>query len=112
MENEFMRYFLIINIGTFLLYGWDKYCAIKHWWRVPERTLLGLAMIGGSLGALWGMIAFRHKTLHLKFKYGIPLIILLQIVGIAYLRWGWCGDSRKYRFLSKHCCLLWESSMR
>ncbi len=50
MENEFMRYFVIINIGTFLLYGWDKYCAIKHWWRVPERTLLGLAMIGGSLG--------------------------------------------------------------
>lgn len=88
MVNEFMRCFVVINIGTFLLYGWDKYCAIKHWWRVPERTLLGLAMIGGSLGALWGMIAFRHKTLHLKFKYGIPLIILLQIVGVVYLRWG------------------------
>ena len=88
MENEFMRCFVVINIGTFLLYGLDKYWAIKHWWRVPERTPLGLAMIGGSLGALWGMIAFRHKTLHLKFKYGIPLIILMQIVGIAYLRWG------------------------
>ena len=87
MENEFMWCFVVINIATFLLYGWDKYCAIKHWWRVPECTLLGLAMIGGSLGALWGMIAFSHKTLHLKFKYGIPLIILMQIVGIAYLRW-------------------------
>ena len=99
MVNEFMRYFVIINIGTFLLYGWDKYCAIKHWWRVPERTLLGLAMIGGSLGALWGMIAFRHKTLHLKFKYGIPLIILLQIVGVVYLRWGWCRRIPKTAFM-------------
>lgn len=86
MVHEFMWCFVIINIATFLLYGWDKYCSIKHRCRVPERTLLVMAMIGGSPGALCGMMAFRHKTLHLKFKYGIPIIILFQIVGLAYLR--------------------------
>lgn len=66
-------------------YGWDKLCAIRKWWRVPELTLLGIAAIGGSVGALVAMKLFHHKTLHLKFKYGVPLILLLQVAGLIYL---------------------------
>ena len=53
--------------------------------RVPELTLLGLAAIGGSVGVLMAMKLFHHKTLHLKFKYGVPLILLLQVAGLIYL---------------------------
>lgn len=51
----------------------------------PELTLLGLAAIGGSVGALVAMKLFHHKTLHLKFKYGVPLILALQVAGLVYL---------------------------
>lgn len=66
-------------------YGWDKLCAIRKWWRVPELTLLGIAAIGGSVGALLAMKLFHHKTLHLKFKYGVPLILVLQVAALVYL---------------------------
>ena len=78
-------YLAIVNIAAFAVYGWDKLCAIKKRWRVPERTLLALALVGGSIGALLAMRIFRHKTLHLKFKYGVPIILLLQIAGLVYL---------------------------
>lgn len=52
---------------------------------MPELTLLGLAAIGGSVGALVAMKLFHHKTLHLKFKYGVPLILALQVAGLVYL---------------------------
>lgn len=58
----------------------DKYKAKKNLWRIPEATLLGIAVIGGSLGCLWGMYAARHKTRHLKFRIGIPIILAIQIV--------------------------------
>ncbi len=67
------------------MYGIDKYKAKKGSRRTSEATLLSLAVIGGSLGAWAGMKLWHHKTLHKKFKYGIPLIIILQIVLMVYL---------------------------
>ncbi|MGN0951336.1 MAG: DUF1294 domain-containing protein [Mitsuokella sp.] len=78
-------YFAIINAVTIAVYGWDKLCAIRKWWRVPELALLGTAAIGGSIGALVAMKLFHHKTLHLKFKYGVPFIMALQAAGLIYL---------------------------
>lgn len=75
---------VIINIVTFIIYGIDKYKAKKGKWRIPENSLIGLAIIGGSIGAYLGMRVWHHKTMHLKFKYGIPLIIVIQLV-IAYM---------------------------
>ena len=85
IHDTAMWYFAIINAVAIAAYGWDKLCAIRKWWRVPELTLLGLAAIGGSVGALVAMKLFHHKTLHLKFKYGVPLILALQVAGLAYL---------------------------
>lgn len=78
-------YLAIINAVAIAAYGWDKLCAIRKWWRVPELMLLGLAAIGGSVGALVVMKLLHHKTLHLKFKYGVPLILALQVAGLVYL---------------------------
>ena len=78
-------YLTIINAVAIAAYGWDKLCAIRKWWRVPELTLLGIAAIGGSVGALLAMKLFHHKTLHLKFKYGVPLILVLQVAALVYL---------------------------
>ncbi|MBP5375308.1 MAG: DUF1294 domain-containing protein [Bacteroidaceae bacterium] len=73
-------YFAAINVVTFFLYGIDKWKAKRSKWRIPEATLLGLAVIGGSVGAWLGMKVWHHKTMHKKFKYGIPLILVAQIV--------------------------------
>lgn len=75
---------VIINIVTFIIYGIDKYKAKKGKWRIPENSLIGLAIIGGSIGAYLGMRVCHHKTMHLKFKYGIPLIIVIQLI-IVYM---------------------------
>jgi uncharacterized membrane protein YsdA (DUF1294 family) len=75
---------VIINIVTFIIYGIDKYKAKKGKWRIPENSLIGLAIIGGSIGAYIGMRVWHHKTMHLKFKYGIPLIIVIQLI-IVYM---------------------------
>ncbi|MBQ8047407.1 MAG: DUF1294 domain-containing protein [Prevotella sp.] len=72
-------YLFVVNVVAFLTYGWDKWKAQHKKWRISEGNLLWLAAIGGSLGALFAMICFRHKTRHPKFKYGIPLILMLQI---------------------------------
>ena len=83
--KEILIYYLIgINILTFLVYGIDKWKAKQGYWRISEATLLILAVIGGSIGALLGMKVWHHKTLHKKFKYGLPLILLAQIA-FAYL---------------------------
>ena len=68
-----------INVVTFFAYGIDKWKAKHSKWRIPEATLLGLAVIGGSIGAWLGMKVWHHKTMHKKFKYGIPLILAAQI---------------------------------
>lgn len=73
------------NAVTFLLYGFDKYKAKKRRWRISEATLLTLAVIGGSIGAWTGLQIWHHKTMHKKFKYGVPLIIILQVALVACL---------------------------
>lgn len=75
---------LVINAVTFIVYGIDKYKAKKAKWRIPEATLLLLAVLGGSIGAWMGMKVWHHKTKHKKFKYGIPAILLIQIALMAY----------------------------
>ena len=70
-------YFIVINLLTFLLYGLDKYKAIRREWRIPERALLLMAFVGGAFGALSAMRIFRHKTRKGRFKLMIPLFCLL-----------------------------------
>ena len=76
---------LAINIATFFLYGIDRYKARKGRWRISEATLLLMAVVGGSIGAWTGMRLWHHKTKHKKFKYGIPIIIILQVALAVYL---------------------------
>ena len=78
-------YLLGINAVTFIVYGIDKYKAKKAKWRIPEATLLLLAVLGGSIGTWMGMKVWHHKTMHKKFKYGIPAILLIQIALMTYL---------------------------
>ena len=85
MMNIILYYLLAVNIVTFLLYGVDKYKAKKGRWRISEATLLMMAVIGGSIGAWAGMRLLHHKTMHKKFKYGIPIIIILQVALAVYL---------------------------
>ena len=106
MANALLYYLIVINVVTFLVYGIDKWKAVSQrgqsqtrlsyaereqarpkvkWkgkqgsWRISEASLLILAVIGGSIGALLGMKVWRHKTQHKKFKFGLPLILLAQI---------------------------------
>ena len=85
MTNIILCYLLAVNLATFLLYGIDKYKAKKNRWRITEATLLTVAAIGGSIGAWAGMRVWHHKTMHKKFKYGIPIIIIMQIAVLVYL---------------------------
>ena len=73
-------YLVLINAVSFLLMHVDKHKARKNLWRIPEATLMGAAAIGGSLGALAGMYLVRHKTKHLKFTVGIPVLLFLHIL--------------------------------
>ena len=75
--------FIGINVLTFFVYGIDKWWAKQGRWRISEATLLMLAVIGGSLGAILGMRIWHHKTMHKKFKYGLPLILLAQVALLA-----------------------------
>jgi Predicted membrane protein len=79
-----IAYILIVNVLTFILFAIDKWKAKHGKWRIPEATLLIMAAIGGSLGTLFGMKLFHHKTLHKKFNIGLPVILLLQIILIIY----------------------------
>ena len=84
--HSYLGYYLLaINAVTFIVYGIDKYKAKKAKWRISEATLLLLAVLGGSIGAWIGMKVWHHKTMHKKFKYGIPAILLIQIALMAYL---------------------------
>ena len=78
-------YLAIINAISFLLMLVDKYKAKKNLCRIPERTLMGFAAIGGSIGALAGMYLVRHKTKHLKFTVGIPVILFLHVLIAVWL---------------------------
>ena len=81
-------YIVIINIAAFFMFGIDKRRARKNKWRVPEKTLLIMAAIGGSVGALLGMTTFHHKTKKWKFKLLIPLFLILQAALLVYLGFG------------------------
>ena len=85
MMNIILGYLLAVNIASFFLYGIDKYKARKGRWRISEATLLLMAVIGGSIGAWAGMRLWHHKTMHKKFKYGIPIIIIIQVALAVYL---------------------------
>lgn len=75
-------YLLIVNVVSLLLMLIDKIKAKRKLWRIPERTLLGVCLIGGSLGGLVGMKLFRHKTLHPQFSIGIPVMFALHVIGL------------------------------
>lgn len=87
MLKVILIYFLAINFFGFLIMLIDKQRAIHKEWRIPEKTLLGVSGLGGSIGMLIGMSSFRHKTKHKKFTIGVPFILLMQIcIVILYLK--------------------------
>lgn len=86
--RDLIIYLIGINVVTFLIYGIDKWKARRGKWRIPEDTLIWLAIAGGSIGALLGMYLFRHKTQHKKFTLGIPAIILAnRKMWLEFLNW-------------------------
>ncbi len=85
INHMVIYYLLVINAVAFIVYGIDKLKARKGRWRISEATLLLLAIVGGSVGAWLGMKVWHHKTMHLKFKYGLPAILLLQLALAVYL---------------------------
>ena len=79
-------YLLVINIAAFLMMGIDKRKAVKERWRISEKALFAAAFLGGSIGAMLGMKAFHHKTLHKKFTIGMPAVLILQLaLAAAYV---------------------------
>jgi uncharacterized membrane protein YsdA (DUF1294 family) len=78
-------YFIVINLVSFIVMGLDKHKAQKRQWRIPESTLFVLALIGGSIGSILGMRIFHHKTRHWYFVYGMPAILIVQIILVLAL---------------------------
>ena len=83
--NRLVAYLFLINAAGFILMLADKWKAKKNKWRIPEKTLMTVAAVGGSLGVLLGMYTARHKTQHPKFTMGIPVILALQIVAAVVI---------------------------
>lgn len=81
----FTWYFFIVNILLFILMGIDKKRAILNKWRISEKNLILISILGGSIGGLIGMYTFRHKTKHLKFTIGLPLILILQLITLYFI---------------------------
>lgn len=88
--NALICYIFVINLVSFMMFGIDKYKARRGQWRISEATLLAVAAIGGSIGAWMGMKVWHHKTLHSKFRYGVPIILLVHIALMAYFCY-FCG---------------------
>lgn len=80
LKYLFLAYLIIINAAAFLLMLIDKQKAKHRRWRIPEKTLIVSALLGGSIGAIMGMNHFRHKTKHPRFSVGLPLILAVQIM--------------------------------
>lgn len=87
LEKTLSIYLAAINLVTFCVYGADKRRAKKHRWRIPEKTLFLLPLLGGSVGGIAGMYAFRHKTKHWYFQIGLPLILAGQAALCIWLLW-------------------------
>lgn len=83
--KNILIYFLVMNIITFLLMGYDKHEAKVNQWRISEKALFLFCLFGGSIGGICGMYAFRHKTQKWYFKIGFPLILIIQIGIIIYM---------------------------
>ena len=83
MRMMLIYYLLAVNVLTFIVYGVDKWKARSGRWRVPEATLMGLAALGGSVGAWLAMQLFRHKTQKKKFRYGVPALFVLQVAVVV-----------------------------
>lgn len=86
IEKILLIYLVLVNLAAFAMYGIDKRKAIKDQWRIPEKTLLLVALLGGSFGAFTGMQVFHHKTKHWKFLLGVPACMILH-VALAVLYW-------------------------
>lgn len=84
MNDFFLSYLIAINLVAFIVFGIDKYKAIKNKWRIPEKSLFGLALLGGSIGAMLGMKVFHHKVAKRTFYLGIPAIFILQLLAVGY----------------------------
>lgn len=84
-EKILIIYFIGINLVTFIAFGIDKRRAAKHRYRIPEKNLFGLAIVGGSIGALFGMYVWRHKTRVWYFVVGIPVILVMQVAVIIFI---------------------------
>ena len=84
MSTGIVIYLIAVNITEFLLFGIDKRKAIRGEWRVPESTLLSLAVFGGAVGGILGMKVFHHKTKHPKFYVGIPAILVMEIAAMCF----------------------------
>jgi hypothetical protein len=78
-------FFLIVNLLSYFLVGYDKYKAKRKGWRVAEKNLFAMALIGGAIGIFWGIRIFRHKTKHASFLYGIPFLVLVNLLIYIYL---------------------------
>ena len=88
MDKLLLTALALLNAAAFAAMGADKSFAVRGKRRIPERTLLLLALCGGSLGALLGMFLFRHKTQHQRFRIGLPVLFLLQVgLAAAASRW-------------------------
>lgn len=89
MENELLKFILYyiagINLFGFFLMGIDKFKAKRMRWRIPEKNLFLIAIIGGSIGSILGMYVFRHKTRHWIFVIGMPAILIIQIVLVFFM---------------------------
>lgn len=84
--QNILIYILIINVITFFIMWFDKHEAKIGDWRVPERTLFMLVLLGGGIGGIAGMYVFRHKTRKWYFKIGFPAILIMQIVLVIYFK--------------------------
>ena len=85
MTESLWIYLVVVNVLAFALYGIDKYKAKAGAWRIPEKTLLGIAVLGGSVGAIAGMKTFHHKTKHWYFRYGLPALLAIQLTAVYFL---------------------------
>lgn len=78
-------YLVFVNLLSYFLMYYDKSCAKFGHWRIPERTLWGVAFAGGSMGGMLGMYRFRHKTKHLQFRYGFPIVAVMEGIFLLWL---------------------------
>ena len=84
LQAVFLWLVLVNGVG-FLLMGLDKWKAKRGAWRIPEKTLFGAALLGGTPGVILGMNTFRHKTKHWQFKYGLPALLALQLLAVGWV---------------------------